>query len=42
MVFLFKNWHLPAPYCKPEFLASAGLHFTNLKNAPGNLYIHYI
>jgi hypothetical protein len=18
MVFLFKNWRLPAPYCKPE------------------------
>jgi hypothetical protein len=36
-IFIIKNCRLPAPYCKPEFSASAGLHFANSKKASGDL-----
>jgi hypothetical protein len=36
-IFVIKNCRLHAPYCKPEFSASTGLHFANSKKASGDL-----
>jgi len=37
LFIIFKICRLPAPYCKPEFLAGARLHLTNSKKASGGL-----